>query len=74
MNKKELIAPIIIVIIMSALIVLWFYGLFFVPMPLFIKLVILLVMLSIIGALIAVLVQRINELRKGEEKDAISKY
>lgn len=75
MNKhtKKMLAPIII----TVLCVLYYIGFFilcmFVPFPPVAKLLFGLVPLLVIGVFIYVLVERIKEIRSGEEDD-LSKY
>ena len=72
-HRNKMIAPIIITII----IVLYYIGFFvacaMVPMPLAIKLLFGLVPLLFAGVCIYVLIERIKEIRSGEEDD-LSKY
>ena len=72
-HTKKMIAPIVIAVIF----VLYYAGFFllcmFIPIPLVVKLLFGLVPLGIIGVFIYVLVERIKEIRSGEEDD-LSKY
>lgn len=70
---KKMIAPIIITIII--LIVLISYGLIWLilPIPLVFKIVIGIVFLGLCGVSIFVFIERIKEIRSGEEDD-LSKY
>lgn len=72
-NNKKLIAPIVIVSIMVL-----YYGIFILMLclfkiPLIAKILGLLIPLSIISVAIYALVERIKEIRSGEEDD-LSKY
>lgn len=74
MHKKKMIAPIVI----TAVVVLYFIGFAFLflfeeGMPMLIKILGLAIPLLLAGACIYVLVERIKEIRSGEEDD-ISKY
>lgn len=74
MHKKKMIAPIVI----TVLVVLYFIGFVFMfvfdeGIPLLIKILGLVIPLLLAGASIYVLVERIKEIRSGEEDD-ISKY
>ena len=72
-HSKKMVAPIVI----SVLFILYYAGFFilcmFIPIPLALKLLFGLVPLAIIGIFIYVLVERIKEIRSGEEDD-LSKY
>lgn len=72
-HKKKMLAPILI----TALCVLYYAGFFilcmFVPFPPIAKLLFSLVPLLLIGVFIFVLIERIKEIRSGEEDD-LSKY
>lgn len=71
---KKLVAPIIITIFMICFI-LFYYGLIFalIPLSFWIKVLIGFLPLSLGGVSIFVLVERIKEIRSGEEDD-LSKY
>lgn len=72
-HRGKMIAPIVI----TAIIVLYYLGFFAVciwlPMPVVLKLLFGLVPLLLAGVCIFVLIERIQEIRSGEEDD-ISKY
>lgn len=72
-HRNKMIAPIII----TSIIVLYYIGFFvacaMVPMPLVTKLLFGLVPLLLAGVCIYVLIERIREIRSGEEDD-LSKY
>ena len=73
MHTKKLIAPIMIAVLfilyLTGLLVLWtnFY------LPLFAKIVGVLILVALAAVMIFVLVERIQEIRSGEEDD-LSKY
>lgn len=73
MKKKKLIAPIVI----TALLVLYLIGFvtvaFLVDIPLWVKLLGSLIPFALIGVSVFVLVERIQEVRSGEEDD-LSQY
>lgn len=73
MHWKKIIAPAVI----TAILLLWFviYLTIFalIPMPLFIKLFVCLILMGLMGVSIYNLVMRIIEIRSGEEDD-LSKY
>ena len=70
---KKMIAPIIITVIL--LIVLLSYGViwFVVPIAVILKIIIGIILLGLCGVSIFVLIERIKEIRSGEEDD-LSKY
>ncbi len=70
---KKMIAPIIITVIL--LIVLLSYGViwFIVPIAVILKIIIGIILLGLCGVSIFVLIERIREIRSGEEDD-LSKY
>lgn len=70
---KKMIAPIIITVIL--LIVLLSYGViwFIVPIAVILKIIIGIILLGLCGVSIFVLIERIKEIRSGEEDD-LSKY
>lgn len=72
-HNKKIIAPIVITCIIILYYLFFLLVCAFVPMPLGIKLCFGLVPLLLIGVCIYVLVQRIQEIRSGEEDD-LSKY
>lgn len=69
MKGKKVVAPAVI----TALLLLWFLGYLalclLVPMPIFFKLLGCLVFLALAGVSIHVLIERIKEIRSGEEDD-----
>ncbi|KAF5039045.1 hypothetical protein DSECCO2_548010 [anaerobic digester metagenome] len=74
MHKKKMIAPIVI----TAVVVLYFIGFVFLfafddSIPFLIKILGVAIPLLLAGACVCVLVERIKEIRSGEEDD-ISKY
>lgn len=72
-HTRKMIAPIII----AAILILYYAGFFilcmFIPIPPALKLLFGVVPLLLIGVLIYVLIERIKEIRSGEEDD-LSKY
>ncbi len=70
---KKMIAPIIITVIL--LVVLLSYGViwFVVPIAVILKIIIGIILLGLCGVSIFVLIERIKEIRSGEEDD-LSKY
>ena len=69
MKSTKLIAPIIITIFTVIILMLWSI----VPIPAPIKVVLLLGLLALMGVSVYTLVERIEEIRSGEEDD-LSKY
>lgn len=73
-QTKKLIAPIIITILLVCYFVFYIWiGLFTKDMPLIMKVLLLVVPIGLIGLSIYMLVERIKEIKDGEEDD-ISKY
>ena len=72
-HQKKMVAPIVITVLLSAYMLTYFIVILAVPMPLWAKILIGLVPLGLLGASIAVLIQRIKEIRSGEEDD-LSQY
>lgn len=72
-HQKKMIAPIVITILLSAYMLAYFFVLLSVPMPIWVKVIIGLIPLGLLGASIYVLLQRIKEIRSGEEDD-LSQY
>lgn len=73
MKVKKMIAPIIITIILFIYFSLFIFGIINIYSPLWVKVTVLAILLGLIGASIFVLVERIKEIRSGEEDD-LSKY
>ena len=73
MKNSKLIAPIIITIILVMILTAHFFFFFLMPVPGFIKVLILLALLALIGVAVCNLVERIQEIRSGEEDD-LGKY
>jgi len=70
MAARKMAAPIIITVIVVALIIIQIAGIFFVPdMPLWIIAVGLLICLGAAGMMIYVLIERIKDIKRGEEDD-----
>ena len=72
-HKKKMIAPIIIAVICILYYLIFFLVCLFIPMPLILKLLFGLIPAALIGVCIFVLVERIKEIRSGEEDD-LGKY
>ncbi len=72
-HQKKMIAPIVITVLLSAYMLTYFVVLLIVPMPIWVKVLIGLIPLALLGASVFVLVQRIKEIRSGEEDD-LSQY
>lgn len=75
MNKhqKKMIAPIVITILLSAYMLTYFIVILSVPMPVWIKVLVGLIPLAFLCASVYVMLQRIKEIRSGEEDD-LSQY
>ena len=73
MHAKKLVAPIIITAIMVLFLLAYVVGCFFVDGPVLIKLAFSLIPLALMGVSVFVLIERIHEVRSGEEDD-LSKY
>lgn len=72
-QNKKMIAPIIIAVILVLYYIVFTIVCFMVPMPIIAKLVMAIIPLALAGVSIFVLIERINEIRSGEEDD-LSKY
>ncbi len=72
-HQKKMVAPIVITTLLSVYMLAYFFVLLSVPMPVFVKVIIGLIPLGLLGASIYVLLQRIKEIRSGEEDD-LSQY
>lgn len=73
MKLKKLAAPIIITILLLAYFAAFLFGWSEAPLPLWQKLLGIIIPLGFMGVSIYVLVERIKEIRSGEEDD-LSKY
>ena len=73
LHTKKLVAPIIIGIIMGVYYMLIVLVCILIPIPWWGKLLMVVIPLALAGVVIFVLVERINEIRSGEEDD-LSKY
>ena len=70
MNKKKLAAPIVVSVLLMLWLVGWLAGVCVLPgLPLPLKLVEAIVPLAAMGVTVYVLVERVNEIRSGEEDD-----
>jgi archaellum biogenesis protein FlaJ (TadC family) len=72
-HSKKLIAPIVITALLAVYLFVFLIMLAFVPAPLMIKIIGVVVPLALIGASVYVLIERIKEIRSGEEDD-LGKY
>ncbi len=72
-HQKKMIAPIVITVLLSAYMLTYFFVLLSVPMPVWAKVLVGLIPLAMLGASVYVLIQRIKEIRSGEEDD-LSQY
>ena len=70
---KKMLAPMIITILLAAWFAVWLAGCILLPIPLVGKVLGCLAFGALIGVSVYVLVQRIKEIRSGEEDD-LSKY
>ncbi len=73
MNKKKLVAPIVVTILMVLLVIGYLILWLDILKPLWVKIVAIVVCLALIGINIGVLVERVKEIKKGEEDD-LSQY
>lgn len=72
-SNKKLIAPMVITVLLVAYLVVFFVTWIYVPVPTIGKIIGSLIPLALIGVSIYVLIERIKEIRSGEEDD-LSKY
>jgi len=72
-HQKKMIAPIVITVLLAAYMLAYFFILLSVPMPVWVKVLVGLLPLSLLCASVFVLLQRIKEIRSGEEDD-LSQY
>lgn len=73
MKFRQCIAAVITTIILVFVIIGYFTAVFFIPFPIWIKIVGAVILMFFIGAAIFVLIERINEIRSGEQDD-LGKY
>ena len=73
MNKKKLVAPIVVTILMVLLVIGYLILWLDILKPLWVIIVAIVVCLALIGINIGVLVERVKEIKKGEEDD-LSQY
>lgn len=73
MRKRKMIAPIVITALMAMFLFLYLGLLFFVGVPVWVKIVVGAVLALDYGVSVFVLVERIKEIRSGEEDD-LSQY
>lgn len=70
MKKGKLVAPVVVVVLLALWLGGWVLGILLVPgLPFFLKLVGAIVPLALLGVSVYVLVERIREIRSGEEDD-----
>lgn len=72
-HQKKMIAPTVITVLLSAYMLTYFFVLLAVPMPTWVKVLVGLIPLAMLGASVYVFIQRIKEIRSGEEDD-LSQY
>ena len=72
-SNKKLIAPMVITVLLVAYLVVFFVTWIYIPIPVIGKIIGSLIPLALIGVSIYVLIERIKEIRSGEEDD-LSKY
>ncbi|MDW5299615.1 MAG: hypothetical protein SA378_05690 [Sedimentibacter sp.] len=72
-SNKKLIAPMVITVLLVAYLVVFFVTCIYIPIPTIGKIIGSLIPLALIGVSIYVLIERIKEIRSGEEDD-LSKY
>ncbi|MFA9423004.1 MAG: hypothetical protein ACERLG_05475 [Sedimentibacter sp.] len=72
-SSKKLIAPIVITVLLFMYLATFFVSCFYVTIPLLGKIIGSLIPLALMGVSIYVLIERIKEIRSGEEDD-LSKY
>ncbi|HSH36527.1 hypothetical protein [Schnuerera sp.] len=73
MEIKKIIAPIIITILLIIYLSFFIWGWSIISVPILIRVIGLVIPLALIGVSIFVLIERIKEIRSGEEDD-LSKY
>ena len=73
LHRRKMVAPIIIAVILGLYYVGFAVLCFWIPMALILKLIMGIIPLVLAGVIIYVLVERIQEIRSGEEDD-LSKY
>ena len=73
MKTTKLAAPIIITVILVMILLSYFFLWTLMPLPIVLKVILFLTLLALMGVSIYNLVERIQEIRSGEEDD-LSKY
>jgi len=73
MRKRKMVAPIVITALMAVFLFLYLGLLFFVDVPVWVKIAVGVILAIDYGVSILVLVERIKEIRSGEEDD-LSQY
>ena len=72
-HQKKMIAPIVVTVLLSAYMLTYFIVLLAMPMPVWAKVLTGLIPLALLCASVCVFIQRIKEIRSGEEDD-LSQY
>ena len=72
-HQKKMLAPIVITALLSVYMLAYLFVLLSVPMPVWVKILVGLIPLSLLCASVYVLLQRIKEIRSGEADD-LSQY
>ena len=73
MKRKKLIAPVVVTVILICALAGYLAMYLFAPIPVWVKVLCTAAFLGFIGVSIFVLVERVNEIKKGEEDD-LSQY
>lgn len=73
MKTRKIIAPLIITCILMVYFTFFILGIVSIPGPLWVKTIGIIISLALMGVSIFVLIERIKEIRSGEEDD-LSKY
>lgn len=72
-QSRKIVAPVVISVLIALYYLAIFRFLLYLPLPVFIKVALVVIPLAIIGTLIYVLLERIREIKSGEEDD-LNKY
>ena len=73
LHRKKMIAPIVITVFVVIYLIVYAAVCMFTPVPFALKVLLGIISLALIGVIIYVLMERIQEIRSGEEDD-LSKY
>ena len=68
-HTKKLIAPIVITAVLAAYLIVYAFVWTLIPVALWIKIIVAAIPLALVGVCVFVLVERIKEVRSGEEDD-----